>query len=306
MVSDTGPTIAVSTFPLSALRLVGGRLDPAEVRAGLRMVKRCGASYLDITDTWLPVSELTDTDLEIVRLALAELDLMPCGVSVVRRSVVDPMQSQANYKHALRALTAARFLGAPVVSIGFHEPLLPNAQGVPFWATETPTSHRKDAVPLVRDLAREAAAMGIAIALELYEGGPVGSGRLAVDMVRRIGAPNVGINLDVGNIYRSPMSTTETWQECVRTCLPVTNFWHAKNYRRIHEYPTGRHVGSIATMLGEGDIDYRLCMAMAREVGYRGPVIIEHYGGDGLEAQRSGVRYLEDVLESQVQTKEAT
>jgi sugar phosphate isomerase/epimerase len=139
----------------------------------------------------------------------------------------------------------------------------------------------------------------VEIALEIYEGGPIGSGRLAVNMVERIGAANVGINLDVGNLYRSPLSEGETWLDCVRTCLPVTDFWRAKDYRRTYEHPSGRHVGSIATNLSDGDIDYRQCLALAREHDYRGPAIVEHYGGDGLAAQAAGAAYLREVLESQ-------
>ncbi len=296
MASNAGPSVAASTLPLPALRPTSDGLDLAEMRKGLELVKGCGVDLVDLTDTWLPLSEISESDIHKLKSTLDELDLAACGVSVVRHSVIDPIQSVRNVEHTKRAIGLALELGAPVVSIGFHEALPPEARAVPFWALEAPLGRRKDPVAIVRDLARIADAKGVAIALELYEGGPLGSGRLAVDMVRQIGATNVGINLDVGNLYRSPLSAPETWLECVETSLPFTNFWHVKNYRRIYEHPTGRMVGSIATTLSEGDIDYRRCMAAASAADYRGPIIVEHYGGDGIAAQRSGVAYLLELL----------
>ena len=93
------------------------------------------------------------------------------------------------------------------------------------------------------------------------------------------------------------MSADESWLECVLLCLPVTNYWHTKNYRRVYEHPTGRIVGSIPTTLENGDIDYRTCIEAAHSAGYRGPIVVEHYGGDGIAAQGSGVTYLRGLIQ---------
>lgn len=45
-----------------------------------------------------------------------------------------------------------------------------------------------------------------------------------------------------------------------------------------------------------GDIDYRLAVEMTIAGGYRGPLCLEHYGGDQLHAQEEGRKYLEKVL----------
>lgn len=296
MEKSTAPSIAASTLPLQALTASGSGLEPTAVRRDLGLIKSCGVDHVDITDTWLPVSQLSERDVVVLRDAIEELGLAACGVSIVRRSIIDAVDGAANLEHTRRAIDLAVALGAAVVSIGFHEPLSERARAIPFWSIEAPLGPRTDPVPIVRELAREAAAHKVSIALELYEGGPLGSGRLAVDMLGAIGEPNVGVNLDVGNLYRSPLSTTESWLECVETCLPVTNFWHVKNYQRIYQHPEGRLVGSIATSLWEGDIDYRRCMDAARAAGYSGPVIVEHYGGDGIAVQRAGVAYLEELV----------
>jgi sugar phosphate isomerase/epimerase len=297
VVAHVAPIVAASTLPLSGLTPRKGRLDPDEILSGLALVRSCGTSHVDLTDSWLPIASLTERDIATVRDALSRTGLAPVGVSVVRHSILDPTYARENLEHNRSAIALAAVLGAPVVSIGFHEGLPPRASTVLFWAFETPLSPRRDPVVPVRDLADEAAAKGIALALELYEGGPLGSGRQAFDLVERINRPNVGINLDVGNLYRSPLSLDESWSDCVATCLPVTNYWHVKNYRRIYQHPTGRMVGSIASMLPDGDIDYRRCLAAARLFGYQGPFIVEQYSGDGIAAQRAGVAYLKDLLE---------
>lgn len=266
------------------------------LRHGLGQLKASGSDLVDITDTWLPVAELGDGDIAALGSALSDVGMQAVGVSLVRHSVIDPNSAAANLVHTHRAVDVAVALGAPVVSIGFHEPLPVRARTVPFWSFETPLGEREDPVPIVRDIARAAAARQVAIALELYEGGPLGSGRLAVDMVKRVGEVNVGINLDVGNLYRSPLSDGETWLECVETALPFTNFWHVKNYRRVHQHPGGGFVGAVAATLGDGDIDYRRCLVVARTAGYDGPIIVEHYGGDGIEAQRVGIAYLKGIV----------
>ena len=272
-------------------------LDIDAVRDGLRHIRACGVDLVDITDTWLPISEIDEADVERLASVMGEMGVRAVGVSLVRHSVIDPSAGPANLAHTYRAIEVAAALAAPVVSIGFHEPLPTRARTVPFWSFEAPLGERQDPVPIVREIAQAAAVRKVAIALELYEGGPLGSGRLAADMVERVGEANVGINLDVGNLYRSPLSDGETWLECVESALPVTNFWHVKNYRRVHQHPSGGFVGAVPATLGDGDIDYRRCLAAARAAGYQGPIIVEHYGGDGLEAQRVGVAYLERIVE---------
>jgi sugar phosphate isomerase/epimerase len=296
VLTEAGPTVAASTLPLPVLRAPDGRLDGSRLREDLALVKSCGSSIVDLTDTWLPISEMAPGEVDVLRDVLVSLDLVACGVSLVRHSILDPVAGAQNIAHTLRAIELAEALGAPIVSIGFHEPLPRRAQAVPFWSVEMPLGDRADPVPLVRSLADAAASRGVSLALELYEGGPLGSGRLAVDMVGRVARPNVGVNLDVGNLLRSPLAEGETWLECVLTCLPHTIFWHAKNFQQVYEHPTGRLVGSVPATLPDGDIDYRRCLAAAKEAGYRGPITVEHYGGDGITAQRTGVAYLQELL----------
>ena len=288
-------TIATSTLPLASLPSPRHRGFVSRLFADARALAATGTTLVDITDTWLPIDDLGPKDARQVIDALAAVGLAICGVSLVRRSVIDPIHSASNREHARRGIAFAAQAGSACVSIGFHEALRVPGD-VPFWAVEAPLGDRADPCPVIRVLADEAGKSDVELALELYEGGPLGSGRGAVDLVERIDRPNVGINFDVGNLYRSPMSAGETWRECLEATLPHMRYWHMKNYRRVHEYPTGRWVGSVPTTLADGDIDYRTCVRRALESGYRGPFVLEQYGGDGLAAQATGVRYVATLL----------
>ncbi|WP_020501713.1 sugar phosphate isomerase/epimerase family protein [Sciscionella marina] len=289
------PVIAASTLPLPAR--ARDQLDREGILADLRQL--AGFSHIDLVDTWISPAGLDPLRREILREALAELELRLAGISVIRRSIIDPVHGPANVEHTRRSIETAAELGAPVLSIGFHRPLTPEQQRWHgFWAVPgeaDPPESFPVAVRLLGELCEYAADRGVALSLELYENTLLGSGTGAAHLVEEVGAPNLGINADLANLYRVPERLTESWSETLRAVLPWMNYWHVKNYRRADCYPDGPFL-AWPTELGEGDIDYRTAFRLAAEADYRGPVCIEHYGGDGLSSQRAGLDYLRSLL----------
>lgn len=289
--------IAGSTLPLAAVPAG----DESAWGAGLRSLACGGFEWVDIVDNWLAFGDLSTQQAGGLADAVASSGLRLAGLSAIRRSVIDPDDSDANLAYTHRALDVAAAAGAPVLSIGFHRPLSPLQRQWAFWSVPGPRDDAHDrgvwnlAVDRLRELAKHAADVNVALSLELYEDTLLGSGALAVQLVEEVGSPSLGINADLGNLYRVPRRLTEGWLDAFTACLPYLNYWHVKNYRRAEGYPDGPFL-AWPTQLADGDINYRLLLQMAVHHGYAGPICIEQYGGDGLTAQQEGLRYLRGLL----------
>ena len=134
------------------------------------------------------------------------------------------------------------------------------------------------------------------VTLELHENTLIGSVEGAVRIVEGVGASNLGINPDIGNLIRVPQPLAFGWLDILQGALPYMNYWHAKNYIRL-EHPAMGIALSYPTELETGVVDYREAVRIAVAHGYTGPICIEHYEGDALGAIARGRRYLESVLD---------
>ncbi len=295
--APTGPVIAGSTLPLPSVAVA----DSHTWHRGLAALARGGFEWVDVVDSWIPFGDLSAEQGALFGQSVKEAGLQLAGMSAIRRSVIDPIDGDANLAYTHRALDVAAASDAPVLSIGFHRPLTPLQREWAFWSVPCPRDDPEDpevwtvAIARLRDLSRHAADVNVQLSLELYEDTLLGSGALAARLVEDVGSQALGINADLANLYRVPRRLTESWLESFSVCLPHLNYWHVKNYRRTEGYPDGPFL-AWPTQLADGDLDYRLLLTMALEYGYTGPICIEQYGGDGLTAQIAGRRYLSDLL----------
>ncbi|HEX4806644.1 MAG TPA: sugar phosphate isomerase/epimerase, partial [Conexibacter sp.] len=228
--------------------------------------------------------------------ALAAAGLALTGVSLVRASVIDPVDADANLELTLATLEASARLGVPLVSIGFHRPLQGAQLDGPFWMAPAPRDDAGDAnfaraIERLAQIARRADQLGLEVSLELHEGTLLDRGERAVRLLDGVAAPNLGVNLDIGNLVRVPGPLVEPWQATLAACLGRINYWHLKNYVRLEQPATGLAL-SAPCGLADGEIDYRTAIERAVEAGYRGALCIEHYGGDPLWVMRQARDYL--------------
>jgi sugar phosphate isomerase/epimerase len=295
-----GSTLALPDRHRSAC--TGGSAAASVWSADLAKLRRSGFEAIDLVDTWLSPGELGSGELAELRAVISGLGLTLTGISVIRKSIIDPRDGAANLEHTQASIDAAVALGAPLVCIGFHRPLTAEQSGQwPFWSVDAPGDERDAvvwqlAVTRLREVCQYAAERGIQVSLELYEQTLLGSGADAARLVNDVGAPNLGLNPDLANLYREPRELGETWQETLRRSLPHMNYWHVKNFGRAPVWPAGPFV-TFPTAMADGDIDYAEAFRMAASAGYPGPICIEHYGGDRVWEQRSALRYVTWLLD---------
>ena len=259
-----------------------------------------GFTEVDLTDGWLRVGDLEPSRLTELADVLRSTGLHPEAVSAIRRSVIDPESGDDNLAYSHRTIDAAARLGCSVVSVGLHRPLTEaQRQVLWFWTVDGPKDDESTetwqlAVSRLRELGEHAADAGVALSLEMYEDTLLGSADSAVRLVQDIGHPSVGLNPDLGNLFRLHRDV-EAFADAVEKTLPVSNYWHVKSYHRDTDPATGAVVAVPAPMYA-GSMNYRAAVKRALEVGFTGPFCVEHYGGDGLSVAAENRTYLRKIL----------
>lgn len=298
----TGRTVlpvAGSTFVLAA----GQQDRPERWPDALASLRATGCQLVDLADTWVRIDLLDEPQLDFLGSALADAGITLVGVSIVRASVIDPVDGAANLERILRAVAAAARLRAPLVSIGLHRPLNGAQLDGPFWLVPHPRDPDDDATfalvtERIAEICAAAESYDMQVSLELHESTLLDRSGRVRRILRSVASPRLGVNLDLGNLIRVPGAPAETWQETTAALAPDVNYWHMKNYLRAG-HPSLGNVVSHQCLLGDGEIDYRSALRTVAGAGYTGPLVVEHYGGDGLWALHEGRRYLETVIEEE-------
>lgn len=296
--------IAAGMLPFPAVKDNGTTvydLGPNEWYTSFQQVADAGFSAVEITDTWLRAGDLRPAELDWLADAARGARLEIPAVALIRRSILEKGQEAANLAYSHRSIDAAAALGAGVVSVGLHEPLLPEQRrALWFWTAEGAHNDPSDegawsaAVAGLQELGRHAADLGILLTLEMYEDTFLGTADSAVRLVEEVGMDNVGLNPDTGNFIRLHRPV-EPWAELLHKVLPYTNYWHVKNYLRSEDPATGAYF-TAPTSLELGLINYRKAIADAIGYGFRGVITCEHYGGDSLGVSATNQHYLRSIL----------
>jgi sugar phosphate isomerase/epimerase len=301
-VSDLQPAFASDAWPIAAAMLPFPPSQDASADTWhdqLAEVAFEGFTEVDLTDGWVRVGDLERSRLTEMADVLRRTGLRPEAVSAIRRSVIDPEAGDENLAYSHRTIDAAAQLGCSTVSVGLHRPLTPAQRDVLwFWTVDGPKDDESAetwqlAVSRLRELGEHAADAGVALSLEMYEDTLLGSADSAVRLVQDIAHPSVGLNPDLGNLFRLHRDV-EGFVEAVEKCLPVSNYWHVKSYHRDTD-PSGTVIAVPAPMYA-GSMNYRQAVKRALELGFAGPFCVEHYGGDGLSVMAENRRYLRKIL----------
>ncbi len=274
---------------------------PAEKWDALfRQVARLGFTAIELADSHIRPADLEASRREELLSISAAHGVTPISVHVQRQSVIEPGRGEANLAYAHRTIDASAELGLQVFSTGLHQPFT-DAQRRALWFWTAPGSVDPDdadtralAVKRLRELGEHAASVGLPMALEMYEDTYLGTADSAVQLIEEIGLDNVGLNPDIGNLIRLHRPI-EDWREMHAKTLPYANYWHVKNYAR-DEAVDGSWYTSTPTSMELGLINYRAVVSQAVELGFRGPFLMEQYGGDSLGVCATNRRYLQSLL----------
>lgn len=294
------PTDNTWTIAGAMLPWKGGD-NPEQWERDLKALASVGFTSVDITDSWVKPGAMTQGELRELDACISSAGLSVAAVSAIRCSVIDPDDGEANLAYSHATLEAAAALGADVVSVGLHRPLTPRQQEqLWFWTVPGPVDDRDQetftaAASRLRELAVHADGLGIELSLELYEDTLLGDSVSACHLLELIGHTNVGLNPDIGNLVRQ-QRPIENLTQMLENVLPLTNYWHVKNYLRMENPQTGAVLTTPSSMRA-GVIDYRSAFALARHLGFSGALCIEQYGGDMVGIMQENLDYCRELVE---------
>lgn len=293
--------IAATTALLHDSAAVPRLADPRDWGGQLGILGDLGFRYVDLSDFWIPLGSLDREDLARLRSALVSAGLTPIGVSCVGVELADPAAHSRSMDWAATTMSNAALLGVPHVSLGLHPhaagPSLPGLR--PGWVDlQAPPQFSDDQYRAVAaglgQLADEAARLSLTLSLEMHDRTMLNNSASSIRLLDAVARPNVGINLDLGNLVRPPWPLEETWFETLERLVTRMNYWHVKNGLRI-ELPGGR-AASVFSSLDGGTIDYRTAILCAQDAGYEGPLVVEHSGGDPLHFASRALTYLRALV----------
>lgn len=295
--------IAVCMHGFAAVDADGTRLHDAPAETWDDMFRRIaglGFTAVEIADSHIRPSDLTPTRRSELKSIADSHGVELISVHVQRQSVIEPGKGEQNLAYAHQAIDAAAELGMRVFSTGLHQPFTEaQRRALWFWTAPGPVDPddaetRALAVRRLRELGEHAASVGLPMSLEMYEDTYLGTADSAVQLIHEIGLDNVGLNPDIGNLVRLHRPI-EDWREMHEKTLPYANYWHVKNYMR-DEAGDGSWATSMPTTLELGLINYRDMVTRAIELGFRGPFLMEQYGGDSLGVCATNRDYLRTLL----------
>lgn len=296
------PTGRAAAWPIAAAMLpfkYSQDADASHWRWQLDQVAFEGFDGIDLTDNWVKVGNLSDERLDELKSVLDEVGIRVVATSAIRCSPIDPETGLENLAYLHRTIDASKKLGTNLVSLGLHRPLLPAQQeALWFWTQPGPVDSQDPenwqlAVDRIRELSDHAASLDMELTLEMYEDTLIGTADGAVKLVEAIDRENVGLNPDLGNLFRLHREI-EDFNVSVAKCMPHANYWHVKNYFR--DVDKDGHVVSLPAPMAMGSANYREAIQIAIDAGYTGPFCVEHYGGDGLTVAAMNRDYIRRML----------
>ncbi len=266
-----------------------------------------GFAHIDLMDTWLRPANLSKERKVELKESFDAYGVGFAAISVIRKSVIDPDEEKAqrNFDYIKRTIDTAAEYGVSIVSIGLHRDLFPAQKTAQwFWvepgAIDEPNNPENWnlCVDRIGQLCEYAKPFNIELSLEMYEDTYIGTADSTLKLVSDIGASNLGINPDIGNLVRLHRPI-ENWEEMFIKLLPHSNYWHMKNYFRDEDPKNGLYTTTPAPM-EFGFINYRRAIEIALESGYEGPLCVEHYGGDGLSVTAANREYIRRILRAKL------
>ena len=309
--------LALLTVTYSGLFYAGRALSLEEQ---IRKARELGFDGLSI-ETKRPVAsplDLTAADRARIKAVAADEGIALCALESVSNFSGRLMEERENNLAMMRAvLERARDLGIDIVKVFAAWPgIIDDEEAIAMYAPYERGNHYKRlyppdlrkwqrAVEGIREVADQAADMGITLALQNHAPVVTPGYEDALAMMQEIERANVKLCLDALLFYER--QSTEYIQEAVRACGEhvVLTHYGAWNF---DETPDGRIVQQPAPSFG-GLINYEAFVSELRHAGYDGYLVSEyctaalkHHRIAGIEEVDRGTvlaqRYLKGLLDT--------
>ena len=150
-----------------------------------------------------------------------------------------------------------------------------------------------DALSFIGEYAK---GIGVSVAIEMHQYSVADTSASTLKLLQAIGMDNIGVNPDLGNVIWAYEELAESWDQALMALAPWTIWWHCKNMYRIH-IPETHRAFFVPSSLAEGEIDYRYAIAIMRQAGYDGYLLIEGiHNHDMLSLSKKSLEYVRSVL----------
>jgi sugar phosphate isomerase/epimerase len=261
--------------------------SPDQRRRAFDWAARAGFAGIEISPRWLDFGKVDAEELASVRDEIHAAGLSVSGINVNRAILTRTDRAAEHAAGLARAIEVAAGWDAPTVTVSLAMPTIPGPDRPPLRGQDFSAGELARSGEILARLARRAAAIGVALSLELHDDGPLDSAPACLALLDAIGEANVGVHPDLGNICRGPGAPPD-WEATLVALAPHANAWSVKNYR-----------DGVAVALADGVIDYARAVSIMERAGFRGWVGIETYfGDDPLAVQEQNLRYLQRLIGS--------
>ena len=263
--------------------------DLAERQRVFEWAASSGFTGVELSPRWLDWNAFSARELGELARQTAAVGLAISGVNVNRCIFTRTERSTEHFASVRRAIETAAILEADTVTISLSLPEQPGAKRTLLRGCDVAEYENARAAEGVAELAAHAARAGVQLSLELHDDGLLDTAELCLEMLRRVGARNVGVNPNLGNLIRSGSDADRGWEASLHWLAPHANNWHVKNYKKRQP-----------AALWDGDIDYARAIAKMRSVGYSSWVNVESNFGDAFDSPKRSVDYLKRLLATEV------
>ena len=277
--------VSLATSVLPDLTHLPLSLQLTECQRIIRWAAAVGFRGVELSPRWLDLAELSDGQLGELERAVVEECLAISGIDVGPCIFTRTNRTAQHLALVRRSIEAAAALKADTVTISLSLPESP-VDGHPLLrGCDAADYEHARAAAGVAELASHAAKAGVQISLELREDGIVDTPELCLEMLRRVGARNLGVNPNLGNLVRGGSPAARAWEAALRWLAPHANNWYVANVR-----------GGQPAPLWDGDIDVGRAATIMRSAGYSGWVSVAGESSGGCDMQERSLRYLQGLL----------
>ncbi len=288
-----------------------GQLDtlPQDLRPRLfAWAQAVGFEGTEVSYTHVKHDQMSDDEVRELRDQLAEYGLSTAGFKPGGYNFTYAENRSERLDLAMRAVDVTSLLGSSILNMGMGGraggmgPLPEDwviGGRVSIGGSQLASDEEYELMASgLTQVADEAAKHGVCLALELQHQTYTDSADSMIRMLNMIDRPNVGANPDMGNLLWVYATPHDRMEDAIVKLAPRAKYVHMKSPARLFIPDLNRSVFVRNTLLAEGSVDWRYCLAALADAGYDGWLTFEgnFEGWDFQWAMERNVEYVRSVL----------